>query len=197
MYPEILEKLIECFRMLPSVGVKTAERYALQVLSMPADKVEEFADQLKKVKKDIQPCRICGNLSEDDKCLVCRDQTRDFGTICVVQEAKDVIAIEKMGQYRGVYHVLGGAISPIKGILPEDLNIAKLFERINEETKEVIIATNSTVDGETTALYITKILKNYPDVAVSRLASGLPIGGNLDYADSLTLSRAFSGRIRQ
>lgn len=197
MYPAILEKLIEYFRMLPSVGQKTAERYAMRILELPTEDVEAFAKQLMLSKEGIKRCTICGNLAEGDHCAICDDESRDKGTICVVQQAKDVIAMEKMGEYRGVYHVLNGAISPMKGILPEDLNIASLLERIDENTKEVIIATNSTVDGDTTARYLTKILKEYPHVEVTRLATGLPMGGNLDYADEITLSRALMGRVKQ
>lgn len=197
MYPAILEKLIEYFRMLPSVGQKTAERYAMRILELPTEDVEAFAKQLTLSKEGIKRCTICGNLAEGDHCAICDDESRDKGTICVVQQAKDVIAMEKMGEYRGVYHVLNGAISPMKGILPEDLNIASLLERIDENTKEVIIATNSTVDGDTTARYLTKILKEYPHVEITRLATGLPMGGNLDYADEITLSRALMGRVKQ
>jgi len=197
MYPAILEKLIEYFRMLPSVGQKTAERYAMRILELPPEDVEAFAKQLMLSKDGIKRCTICGNLAEGDHCGICDDESRDKGTICVVQQAKDVIAMEKMGEYRGVYHVLNGAISPMKGILPEDLNISSLLDRINENTKEVIIATNSTVDGDTTARYLTKILKEYPHVEVTRLATGLPMGGNLDYADEITLSRALMGRVKQ
>lgn len=197
MYPAILEKLIEYFRMLPSVGQKTAERYAMRILELPTEDVEAFAKQLMLSKEGIKRCTICGNLAEGDHCAICDDESRDKGTICVVQQAKDVIAMEKMGEYRGVYHVLNGAISPMKGILPEDLNIASLLERIDENTKEVIIATNSTVDGDTTARYLTKILKEYPHVEITRLATGLPMGGNLDYADEITLSRALMGRVKQ
>jgi len=197
MYPNVLERLIEYFRLLPSVGQKTAERYALQMLELPKEDLEGFANQLLLVREKINECPVCGNLTEHEVCPICGDETRDHNTICVVQQPKDVIAIEKIGQFNGVYHVLHGAISPIKGIMPEDLNFSNLFERINENTKEIIIATNSTMEGDTTALYISKILKDYPNVTVTRLASGLPTGSNLDYADELTLSRAFSGRTKQ
>jgi recombination protein RecR len=197
MYPSVLEKLIEYFKMLPSVGQKTAERYAMRMLEIPEEDVENFARQLQLTRRKIKRCPVCGNLAEGELCEVCADESRDRTTICVVQQPKDVIAMEKMGEYKGLYHVLNGAISPMKGILPEDLNMASLMERIDENTREVIIATNSTVDGDTTALYLTKILKAYPQITVSRLATGLPMGGNLDYADEITLSRAMSGRIRQ
>ena len=197
MYPPVLEKLIDYFKMLPSVGQKTAERYAMKMLEIPAEDVENFAAQLKFVREKIKRCSVCGNLTEEDKCEICRDESRDRTTICVVQQPKDVVAMEKMGEYRGLYHVLNGAISPMKGVLPEDLNIASLLERIDDSTREVIIATSSTVEGDTTALYITRILKDHPQLTISRLATGLPMGGNLDYADEITLSRAMAGRIKQ
>ena len=197
MYPPVLEKLIDYFKMLPSVGQKTAERYAMKMLEIPAEDVENFAAQLKLVREKIKRCSVCGNLTEEDKCEICRDESRDRTTICVVQQPKDVVAMEKMGEYRGLYHVLNGAISPMKCVLPEDLNIASLLERIDDSTREVIIATSSTVEGDTTALYITRILKDHPQLTISRLATGLPMGGNLDYADEITLSRAMAGRIKQ
>lgn len=197
MYPSVLEKLIDYFKMLPSVGQKTAERYAMRMLEIPQEDVENFAHQLLLTREKITRCPVCGNLAEGERCAICADESRDRTTICVVQQPKDVVAMEKMGEYRGLYHVLNGAISPMKGILPDDLNVASLLGRIDENTREIIIATNSTVDGDTTALYITKILKDYPHVAVSRLATGLPMGGNLDYADEVTLSRAMAGRIKQ
>lgn len=197
MYPASLEKLIEGFKRLPSVGQKTAERYAMHILELSKDDVELFAQQLMAVKDNVKECPVCGHLTEKEKCEICENASRDRSTICVVQQAKDVLALEKLGTYNGVYHVLHGAISPMKGILPEDLNINSLFERIDENTKEIIIATNSTLEGDTTALYITKMLKNYEKITVSRLASGLPNGSNLDYADELTLMRALQGRIKQ
>ena len=164
---------------------------------MPDEEVELFASQLIDVTKKIRRCPICGNLTEKDVCDICSDSERDKTTICVVQQPKDAIAIEKLGQYRGVYHILHGAISTTKGILPEDINIDSLFDRIEENTREVIIATNPTLEGDTTALYLAKKLKDYENVTVTRLASGLPMGGNLDYADEVTLMRAFQGRTKQ
>ena len=197
MYPKTLEKLIECFRSLPSVGQKTAERYAMAVLEMPQEKAEEFSQLLHDALHKVRHCSICGNLTEQDECDICSNQKRDHSIICVVQQPKDVIAIEKLGQYNGVYHVLLGAISTTKGILPEDINMESLFGRINENTREIIIATNSTLEGDTTALYLTKRLKEYPQLKITRLASGLPSGGNLDYADEVTLMRALQGRTEQ
>ena len=197
MYPSTLEKLIEYFKSLPSVGQKTAERYAMAVLEMDTELVEGFSQQLMDVLQKIKRCPVCGNLTENDECYICADKSRDHDTICVVQQPKDVMAIERLEQYRGVYHVLHGAISTTKGILPEDINLMSLLDRITDTTKEIIIATNSTLEGDTTALYISKMLKNYENIKVTRLASGLPMGGNLDYADDVTLMRALQGRTRQ
>lgn len=197
MYPESIEKLIECFKILPSVGNKTAERYALAMLEAPKEKIEQLIDALQLVSNEIKRCPICGNLTDKQLCSICCDENRDNTTICIVQQPKDVIAMEKVKSYKGLYHVLYGAISPLKGILPEDLNIESLFSRINENIKEVIIATNPTMEGDTTALYLIKALKKYPNITITKLANGLPIGANLDYADEMTLTRALDGRIKQ
>ncbi len=197
MYPASIEKLIESFKLLPSVGQKTAERYAMAILEMSKENVEDFIGALEKTTTEIKKCSICGNLTEKEHCEVCDDPKRDKSTICVVQQPKDLIAIEKTGSYNGLYHILYGAISPIKGILPEDLNMQSLFDRINGDIREVIIATNPTMEGDTTALYLNKMLKKYPELTVTRLANGLPMGGNLDYADEVTLTRAFTGRVKQ
>ena len=197
MYSSSLEKLIELFRSLPSVGRKTAERYAMAVLEMPEENVEAFSKQMMDVLRKIRKCPVCGNITESEKCEICSDENRDHTVICVVQQPRDVMALERLGQFKGVYHVLHGAISTVKGVLPEDINIESLFSRIDDNTKEIIIATNSTLEGDTTALYLTKRLRSYENITVTRLASGLPSGGNLDYADDVTLMRAFQGRIRQ
>ena len=197
MYPESIEKLIECFKILPSVGNKTAERYALAMLEAPKEKIEQLIEVLQLVSNEIKRCPICGNLTDKQLCSICCDENRDNTTICIVQQPKDVIAMEKVKSYKGLYHVLYGAISPLKGILPEDLNIESLFSRINENIKEVIIATNPTMEGDTTALYLIKALKKYPNITITKLANGLPIGANLDYADEMTLTRALDGRIKQ
>ncbi|MDY5727749.1 MAG: recombination mediator RecR [Erysipelotrichaceae bacterium] len=197
MYPESIEKLIECFKILPSVGNKTAERYALAMLEAPKEKIEQLIEALQLVFNEIKRCPICGNLTDKQLCSICCDENRDNTTICIVQQPKDVIAMEKVKSYKGLYHVLYGAISPLKGILPEDLNIESLFSRINENIKEVIIATNPTMEGDTTALYLIKALKKYPNITITKLANGLPIGANLDYADEMTLTRALDGRIKQ
>ena len=197
MYPESIEKLIECFKILPSVGNKTAERYALAMLEAPKEKIEQLIEALQLVSNEIKRCPICGNLTDKQLCSICCDENRDNTTICIVQQPKDVIAMEKVKSYKGLYHVLYGAISPLKGILPEDLNIESLFSRINENIKEVIIATNPTMEGDTTALYLIKALKKYPNITITKLANGLPIGANLDYADEMTLTRALDGRFKQ
>ena len=195
MYPKTLEKLIESFRLLPGVGAKSAERYALCMLDKSQEEIEDFAKALIDIKTKIKICPVCGNLTEDECCSICSDLSRDHQTICVVQSMKDVIAMEKTNEYKGVYHVLQGLISTSKGILPEDLNIKSLLERINDETKEVILATNTTIEGETTALYLDKVLSG-KGVLVTRIAYGLPMGGHLDYADELTLIKAIEGRKR-
>ncbi|MBR5206919.1 MAG: recombination protein RecR [Erysipelotrichaceae bacterium] len=193
MYPASLEKLIESFRLLPGVGAKSAERYALCMMDASEEDVEAFAKALLDIKSKLKVCPVCGNLTEDEKCSICSDETRDHQTICVVQSIKDVVAMEKTNEYKGVYHVLQGLISTTKGILPEDLNIQSLIDRVGEETKEVILATNATMEGETTALYLDKVLSR-KGILVTRIAYGLPMGGHLDYADELTLIKAFEGR---
>ncbi|MEG0274209.1 recombination mediator RecR [Amedibacillus sp. YH-ame10] len=193
MYPKKFESLVEAYRRLPGVGLKTAERYAFESIEWSGETITEFIDALVNVKDGIRKCDICGNLAEDELCDICKDSSRNTGMICVVQSAKDVIAMEKMREYSGVYHVLNGVISTSKGILPEDINIESLLNRIDEHTSEVIIATNPTVEGETTALYLSKLLEKY-EVNVTRIAHGLPMGGHLDYADELTLIKAFEGR---
>lgn len=194
MYPASLEKLIACFRTLPGVGEKTAERYALLICEEDPSQVKEFAQSLIDVKEKLHHCRICGNLCEGDECSICSDEQRNHRQIFVVQSSKDVSAMEKTNEYHGVYHVLNGLISASKGVMPEDLNISTLVERA-KDADEIILATNATMDGETTALYLDKLLKQkYPDVLVTRIAHGLPAGGMLDYADEMTLSHALSDR---
>lgn len=193
MYPESLTKLIECFKMLPGVGSKTAERYALLMIEKDQEDIDKFVEALKDSKEKIKECTTCGNLSEDEECLICKDKTRNQKLICVVASSKDIIAVEKTLEYSGVYHVLGGLISQNKGILPEDLNFKKLIDRIKLGVDEVIVATNPTLDGELTAMYIDKLLQE-ENVLVTRLAHGIPMGGHLDYADELTLIKALEGR---
>ena len=189
-----LVRLQESLSKLPSVGKKSAERMAFAMLEMEEEDLNEFADAIKELKAKIHLCPICGNITEDETCEICQDQDRDRETILVVSSPKDVIAFENAEGYRGLYHVLGGTISLSKGKGIEDLNIDSLLKRVEKEKiKEVIIATNPTVDGETTALYLAKLLEN-KGTNVTRLAYGLPMGGNLDYADALTLAKAIEGR---
>lgn len=194
MYPKSLQNLIDSFRMLPGVGEKTAERYALLITEADQSDVELFATSLLDVKNKLHHCKVCGNLSEEEKCPICLDSTRDDKQIFVVQSAKDVMAMERTNEYHGVYHVLNGLISPTKGIMPEDLNIDSLINRA-KDANEIIIATSATLDGETTSLYLSKLLADkYPDLLVTRIAHGLPSGGLLDYADELTLTHALENR---
>ncbi len=189
-----LERVEESFGKLPSVGKKSAERMAYALLDLEEDDLLEFSDAIKILKKTIHACPICGALTEHDVCDICSDNSRDRHTVLVVSYPKDVIAFEKADGYKGLYHVLGGTISVSRGKGVDELSIDSLLERIEkEQIKEVIIATNPTVDGETTALYLAKLLEKY-EVNVTRIAYGLPMGGNLDYTDSLTLSKALEGR---
>lgn len=194
MYPVSLQELIEAFRTLPGVGEKTAERYALMTAEQPKEQTERFAQALLNVSEKLHRCPVCGNLTDEAKCSICASSERSPKTIFVVQSPKDVLAMEKTGEYHGVYHVLNGLISSSKGILPEDLNIDQLVERA-KDAEEVILATSATMDGETTAMYLDRLLKkSCPNVLVTRIAHGLPAGGMLDYADELTLSHALSDR---
>ncbi|MEE0108591.1 MAG: recombination mediator RecR [Merdibacter sp.] len=193
MYPGKFEDLIEAFRHLPGVGIKTAERYAFTALEWDEETLDAFIHALDALHGGIRKCSVCGNLSDDDKCMICRDDTRNSNVICVVQSPKDVIAMEKTKEYNGVYHVLNGVINTAKGVMPQDLNIKSLLDRVNDDTEEVILATNPTVEGETTALYLAKLLET-KNINVTRIAHGLPMGGHLDYADELTLIKAFEGR---
>ena len=189
-----LERLQESLAKLPSVGKRSAERMAFAMLEMDDEDLNEFADAIRELKEKIHFCKICGCITEDDICEVCNDTERDRSLLMVVSTPKDVIAFENTDGYKGLYHVLGGTISLSKGKGIEDLNIDSLLSRVDEgEIKEIIIATNPTVDGETTALYLAKLLQDKP-VSVTRLAYGLPMGGHLDYADALTLEKAIEGR---
>lgn len=193
MYPKKFENLIDSLKMLPGVGLKSAERYAFDMLNYSDEEIDMFIQSLIDLKENISYCKICGNLADGDTCEICKDEERDPSIICVVQSPKDVIAMEKTHEFKGLYHVLNGVISTSKGIMPEDINLAKLLERISDDTKEVIIATNPTVEGETTALYIGKLLET-KGINVTRIAHGIPMGGHLDYADELTLIKALEGR---
>ena len=194
MYPKTINNLIECFKKFPGIGEKTAERLALSCLEMDDETIETFSKSLKDSKTKIKKCQICGNLSEDDICTICKDESRDKHLLCVVEESKNIILFEKIGTFNGVYHVLNGLISPLDGINPEDINIASLISRIEKENiKEVILAVKPTVEGETTALYIKKLLEGL-NIKITRLASGLPIGADMEYIDTLTLERALNDR---
>ncbi|ALA70401.1 recombinase RecR [Geobacillus stearothermophilus 10] len=193
-YPEPLSKLIDSFMKLPGIGPKTAARLAFHVLAMKEDTVLEFAKALVDVKRHIHYCTICGHITDTDPCYICKDERRNRTTICVVQDPKDVIAMERMKEYNGLYHVLHGAISPMEGIGPEDIKIAELLTRLQDETvQEVILATDPNIEGEATAMYISRLLKP-TGIKVTRIAHGLPVGGDLEYADEVTLSKALEGR---
>ncbi|WP_028401891.1 recombination mediator RecR [Ectobacillus panaciterrae] len=193
-YPEPISKLIDSFMRLPGIGPKTAVRLAFFVLNMKEDDVLDFAKALVNAKRNLTYCSVCGHITDRDPCYICDDSHRDQSVICVVQEPKDVIAMEKMKEYRGVYHVLHGAISPMEGVGPEDIRIPDLLKRLHDETvKEVILATNPNIEGEATAMYISRLLKP-TGIKVTRIAHGLPVGGDLEYADEVTLSKALEGR---
>lgn len=189
-----ISKLIDSFQRLPGIGHKTAEKMAYQVLEMKDENVKYFSDALREVKESVHHCPICGAYTEDDVCEICKSNSRNKQQVLVVSYPKDVIAFEKIGSYNGVYHVLNGVLSSVNGVGIEDLNVSSLFNRIKEEKiTEVIIATEPTTEGETTALYLAKILES-TGVKVTRIAYGLPLGGHLEYADALTLSKALEGR---
>lgn len=193
-YPKSINNLIESFKKLPGVGEKTAERYALSFLEMNQDAVNTFSTSMIDVKNKIIKCKKCGNLSEDDLCEVCKDESRDKTLICVVEESKNIISFEKAGTYRGLYHVLNGLISPIDGINPEDINLSALLNRVETENiKEIIIAVKPCVEGEVTALYISKTLEGN-NVVVSKIAYGIPLGADMGYMDPLTLELSLENR---
>ena len=193
-YPKTIISIIECFKKFPGIGEKTAERMALSTLDMDEEILELFSNSLKNVKTKIKKCEKCGSLTENELCEICEDEKRNHETICVVEECKNVILFEKIGSYRGVYHVLEGLISPLEGINPEDIHIDKLIKRIKEENiKEVILALKPSIEGETTALYISKMLEKEP-VKVSKIAHGIPMGAEIEYIDPLTLEMAMEDR---
>ena len=194
MYEGIIQDLIDELGRLPGVGPKSAQRIAFHIIQSDRVDVTRLAEILKTVKERVKFCTTCGNISEEDLCRICKDPRRDNSSICVVEESKDVLAIEKTREFKGKYHVLGGAISPIDGIGPENLRIKELMTRLAQtQINEVIIATDPNLEGEATATYLTRLIKPL-GVKVSRLASGLPVGGDLEYADEITLGRAFEGR---
>jgi recombination protein RecR len=193
-YARPVERLITELSKLPSIGPKSAQRIAFHIIRGRKDDALGLAEALKEVKERIKPCRRCFNLTEGEECEICRDARRDRSAICVVEDPYDIGPIERTNEYRGLYHVLGGALSPLDGIEPEDLRIAELVERIEKEgIKEIVIATNPNTTGEATAMFIAQEVRDLP-VRVTALASGLPVGGDLEYADEITLGRAFAGR---
>ena len=194
MYDSVIQDLIDELGRLPGIGPKSAQRIAFHLLDADTDDVKRFAAVLTEVKSKVHFCGTCGNVTVDTECRICADPRRDATVICVVEESKDVIAIERTREFRGRYHVLGGAISPIAGVGPDQLRIKELLQRLNDGTvKEVIIATDPNLEGEATATYLIRMLADL-GLRVSKLASGLPVGGDLEYADELTLGRAFEGR---
>ena len=196
MYEGIVQDLIDELGRLPGVGPKSAQRIAFHLLQADPADVRRLAQVLLEVKEKVRFCSICGNVAEDTECRICRDPRRDLAVICVVEESKDVQAVERTREYRGRYHVLGGAISPIEGIGPDDLRVKELMTRLADGTvTELIIATDPNLEGEATATYLARLVKPM-GLAVTRLASGLPVGGDLEYADEVTLGRAFEGRRR-
>jgi recombination protein RecR len=193
-HPPALGRLIEAFQRLPGIGPKTAQRLTFYMLKRPPDEVRELGDALLAVKQKITYCRICFNVTDEDPCRICSDPRRDAHVICVVEEPNDLLAMERTGEYRGRYHVLLGALSPLDGIGPDDLKIRELLARLEgHETTEIILATNPNVEGEATALYLAKLLRPHA-VRITRIARGLPVGGDLEYADQVTLSKALEGR---
>ncbi|CAB4552708.1 MAG: recombination protein RecR [Actinobacteria bacterium] len=194
MYEGVVQELIDELGRLPGVGPKSAQRIAFFLLQTEDDQAQKLAQVLLEVKERVRFCEICGNVTEEAQCNICRDARRNRTAICVVEESKDVQAIERTREFRGLYHVLGGAISPIEGIGPDQLRIKELMVRLgNTEIQEVIIATDPNLEGEATATYLTRMLSPL-GITISRLASGLPVGGDLEYADEVTLGRAFEGR---
>lgn len=193
-YPKSFKCLMESFKQLPGIGEKTAERLALAVLNMDLEKTEVFSKSITDVKNKIKKCSVCHNLTEEDICSICADETRDNNIICVVEEAKDVILFENVGSFHGKYHVLDGLISPLDGVNPDNLNIANLVERVQKENiQEIIVAVTPSIEGETTALYLSKIFEN-TGVIVSKIAHGVPLGTDMEYIDSLTLEMALEDR---
>lgn len=191
---ETIEQLIEEFASLPSIGRKTAQRLAMHVLKMPREEVVAFSKTLIDVKDKVRYCTVCFNITESDPCSICSSQKRNRRVICVVEEPNDVIAVEKTHEFNGLYHVLGGALSPLDGIGPEDLKVKELLQRLNDDVQEIILALNPNVEGETTTLYLAKLLKPL-SINVTRIARGLPIGSDLEFADEATLTRALEGRV--
>jgi recombination protein RecR len=194
MYEGAIQDLIDALGRLPGIGPKSAQRIAFHILQSDSEIADSLVEAVRTVKERVKFCSECGNVSEEEQCRICRDPRRDPSKICVVEEPKDVIAIERTREFRGKYHVLGGAISPIDGIGPDQLRIRELMQRLSDSTiTEIILATDPNLEGEATATYLARLIKPM-GISVSRLASGLPVGGDLEYADEVTLGRAFEGR---
>ncbi|HSA07521.1 MAG TPA: recombination mediator RecR [Candidatus Gastranaerophilales bacterium] len=193
-YSKPLARLVEELQKLPGIGPKSAQRMAFYILKMPLNEVQKFTDAILEAKEKIKYCRNCFNMSSENPCEICVDDKRNRAIICIVAETKDLIALERTREYKGSYHVLQGLISPLDGITPDDLRIKELFERLkNEDIEEIILALNPSIEGEATSMYLTKLIKPL-GVKVSRIAFGLPMGADLEYADELTLARALEGR---
>ncbi len=193
-YPEPISKLIDSFTKLPGIGPKTAVRLAFYVIDMNEDDVVDFSKALVNAKRELSYCTICGHITDQEICSVCSDQSRDESVVCVVEDSKDVIAMEKMKEFNGTYHVLHGSISPMDGIGPEDINVPDLISRLKDEKiKEVILATNPNIEGEATAMYISRLVRP-SGISTTRMAHGLPMGGDLEYADEVTLAKSLEGR---
>lgn len=194
IYPEVLEKTINYFKKLPGIGEKSAERLALATLDLPEDELVDFSNSIKDAKVKLSNCSICGHLTDQDICPICADDNRDKNVICVIEDYKSVFSFEKVGNYKGTYHVLNGLISPIDGVTPDEINIASLVNRVKTlENPELILALKSTIEGETTTLYIKKIFED-KDVTISRLSYGIPMGAEIDYLDIITLDKALADR---
>jgi recombination protein RecR len=194
-YPSVsVEKAISELTKLPGIGRKSAQRLVFYLLKSSKQEVQSLAEALIAIKEKVNFCSVCFNITEADPCYICSSEQRDRGTLCVVEEANDVLALEKTGEYKGLYHVLGGALSPLEGIGPDDLHIKELISRLNGSINEVIIATNPNAEGEATAFYLEKLIKPL-NIRVTRIARGIPVGGDLEYADEITLTRALEGRV--
>jgi len=192
-YPQSILRLIEEFSRLPGVGSKTAQRLAFHVLNMPMENAVKLSEAIVEAKRNIKYCSVCGNFTDSNLCSICSNPSREKETICVVQDPRDIVAMEKTREFKGLYHVLHGAISPLNGIGPDDIRIKELLSRMNKDIREVIVATNPNVEGEATAMYISRLLKPL-GVKVTRIAHGIPVGGDLEYADEVTLGKALEGR---
>ncbi len=194
MYPSSLEQLIDSFKYLPGIGEKTAERLAFAIMEMDEERVSQFSNSLMMVKENIRRCPVCNGLTDSDKCSICSDDMRDNTILCVVEDPKSVFLFEKLGLYKGKYHVLKGLISPLDGINPDDIELEKLIERVKKESfKEIILAFKPSIEGETTSLYIKRILGDM-NLSITKIASGIPMGADMEYIDAMTLERALMDR---